>query len=79
MSYFNFALFPLVVLVRLAERRAERTNHTRRAVQSDLRPVPAALNAGLSAILGFEARLVKKTNLPWGSSIVCLARKKVSA
>jgi len=78
MSYFNFVLFPLVILVRLAERRAERKANSRRAVQSDLRPVPAALNAALSAILAFEARLIKKTNLPWGSSIVCLGRKKAS-
>jgi SAM-dependent methyltransferase len=72
MSYFNFFLFPAVVLVRLSERRRRGANQP---AQSDLKSASPITNAVLSAILRLEASLITRMSLPWGSSIVCLAVK----
>jgi len=72
MSYFNFFLFPAIFFVRFAERiRGAKTG----PVESDLKAVPRLANSFLFGILKFEALLMKKINLPWGSSLICLARK----
>jgi len=73
MGYFNHFLFPLILLVRFWERvRGVRQPD----VASDLKAVSPAANAVLYGVLRLEALLSKKIDLPWGSSIVCLARKK---
>ena len=73
LGYFNHFLFPLLVSVRWWERiRGEK----RAAVKSDLKAVSPFLNSALYGLLKLEAVLAKKIDLPWGSSIVCLARKK---
>lgn len=71
-SYFNFFLFPVIFLVRLAERTGRAKAGS---VQSDLKAAPRLLNAVLGGILGFEALLSRRISLPWGSSIICLAVK----
>lgn len=43
--------------------------------RSDFRQPPAVVNTLLSALLSFEARIVRRTDLPFGSTVVCLARK----
>ena len=43
--------------------------------RSDFRQPPALLNALLAGLLRAEARLVRLIDLPFGSSVVCLARK----
>jgi SAM-dependent methyltransferase len=73
MSYFNFFLFPVIFIVRWAERSRGGKKET---AESDLKVVPAIVNSVLSGILKFEALLLKRVDLPWGSSIVCLARKR---
>jgi SAM-dependent methyltransferase len=70
LSYFNCALLPVAIVSRLAVRRSADT-----ASGSDLRPVPAILNAVLTRLLGLEARLVTWTDLPFGLSILALLRK----
>jgi SAM-dependent methyltransferase len=72
MSYFNFFLFPVIFLIRLAERTGRAKAES---VQSDLKAAPRLLNAVLCGILGFEALLSKRIDLPWGSSIIGLAVK----
>jgi SAM-dependent methyltransferase len=73
MGYFNFFLFPLLYLIRGAERLR---GAGRGALESDLKSVHPLLNGLLFGILEFEALLSRRINLPWGSSIVCLARKR---
>lgn len=73
LSYFNFLMFPVIFLVRFTERiRRPKPD----AIQSDLKAVPPLANGFLFGILKFEAFLSKRINLPWGSSLICLARKK---
>ena len=70
-SYVNFFLFPLAVLARTWER----LRHTE-IPQSDLAKTPGWLNSFLKNILYLEAFLLKYTTLPFGVSIVCVARKR---
>ena len=73
MGYFNHFLFPLLLAIRGWERiRGTKPS----AVESDLKAVSPFVNAVLYGFLKIEAILTKKIDLPWGSSIVCLARKK---
>lgn len=71
-SYFNFFLFPPVFLIRLRE-SLQRPKGP--APESDLKAVPPRLNSFLYSILRLEAALTRHLNLPWGSSVICLARK----
>lgn len=68
-SYANCLLFPLVVALRVAERMA-------RAPRSVARVPPAPVNAALLAVQRAEAALLRAgLDMPWGSSILCLARR----
>jgi len=72
LSYYNFFLFPFIFMFRMTERiRGAKKN----APESDLKAVPRLTNGFLFGVLKFEALLTKKFNLPWGSSLICLARK----
>jgi SAM-dependent methyltransferase len=71
-TYFNFFLFPLVLAVR---RLRSWTARDPGAIRSDVEPVGPGLNAVLTAVLRLEAVLVRRVNLPFGSSVVLLARK----
>jgi len=66
--YYQFLLFPLVVLFRLAGRKS--------ALPRDLeeRPLPA-LNALMSLINRFEIALGAVVRWPWGSSLSAVCRK----
>jgi SAM-dependent methyltransferase len=68
LSYANCLLFPLA----LGKRLAERLDCGGRA--SDIGP-PPPYNAMLAAILGAEAGWLARWPLPWGLSVLCLARK----
>jgi len=70
--YWNWMLFPLIALVRLARRRSDPAPA---APASDLRPVAPALNAVLNALLALEARLAF-VPAPAGLSILAVARKE---
>jgi len=72
-SYFNFFLFPAVFLTRLFEKLKAPPG---KGGPSDLKAVSPWLNSILYGVLNFEAFLTKQINLPIGSSVVCLARKK---
>lgn len=68
-SYANTLLFPLILAKRLLEtKRGQRQ-------QSDLSLPPPALNRVLAFILSLEARPLRYVSLPWGLSVMCLARK----
>ena len=69
-SYFNTVLFPPVAAVRLGRRLLRRPG----AAQSDFELGPAALNRALGAVFGAEAGLVARRDLPFGVSLLALAR-----
>jgi hypothetical protein len=72
MTYTNFAIFPLMLVTRTWERWRGATNG---ALPSDLRVPSAPVNATLAALLSIEARALRVTNMPIGSSLLVLARK----
>lgn len=71
-TYFYMIPFPVVFLIRKGQGLQRRAWAD---PQSDLSPVPELLNAALTKIMGWEAALAVRLNLPVGSSVVCLARK----
>jgi SAM-dependent methyltransferase len=73
MTYTNATLFPVMLAVRGAQRLA---GFAPEEEALDEITVPAApVNATLSAMLAIEARLVRLAGMPFGSSLLCLARK----
>ncbi len=62
-----------------AERLAFRSVRTGRVVRSDLQPLPALVNAMLSALFVAEMRLVSRVDLPYGLSLIAVARKSVGS
>jgi len=71
-SYANAFLFPLV----LASRFWERVRHSKGRARSDLGPVNRYLNKVLTWIYTGEASVLKGINLPFGSSVICIASKQ---
>ncbi|HLK14358.1 MAG TPA: class I SAM-dependent methyltransferase [Fimbriimonadaceae bacterium] len=69
LSYSVFFLFPLVLLVRLFEKRK------RGPAEASLPIVPRWLNSSLIGLGDVEAALITRLALPWGSSVVAVARK----
>ena len=68
-GYSVFFLFPVVMLVRFFERRRKGP------AQANLVAVPEWLNRALVALQTFEASLIERFDLPWGSSVIVVARK----
>ncbi|HKY20996.1 MAG TPA: class I SAM-dependent methyltransferase [Vicinamibacterales bacterium] len=73
-TYTNAFLFPITVVVRVAQRlRGLKTGDQN---QGDFHVPPAPVNALLSGALAVESTLVAAgINMPFGSSLLCLARK----
>jgi len=72
LSYANMVTFPLTLAVRWTDRA---TGRAADASDADLRVPAAPLNAALGAALALESALLRVTDLPVGSSLLCLARK----
>ena len=72
LTYTNMLTFPPTLAVRLLDRITGRAG---RASEAELRVPPRALNALLDAVLKVEHRLVRRFDLPIGTSLLCLARK----
>lgn len=72
MSFTNMVTFPLALAVRWSERLRGRASTPSDA---DLRVPAWPVNTTLSAALAAEGQLLRMTNLPVGSSLLCLARK----
>jgi SAM-dependent methyltransferase len=66
-TYFSTLLLPPIAVVRLGRRLAGRDDH-------DLKRLPPALNAALAALFALERHLVSRVDLPFGSSVLLLAR-----
>lgn len=67
------ALFPAIAVYRLA---LQRFGHAPQAQpRSDLRPLPGLINEALFHITDLERRILKRADLPFGSSILAVAQK----
>ena len=72
-TYTNASLFPMMLAVRGVQRLA---GLAREADALGEITVPSApVNAALSALLAIEARAIRVLPMPFGSSLLCLARK----
>lgn len=76
-TYTNASLFPLMLAVRTYQRVVglSPVEHA----EADITVPPRPVNALLAAALRAEARVIRSVNLPFGSSLLCLARKPASA
>jgi hypothetical protein len=72
LGYSVFFLFPLVMLVRLMDKRRKGP------AKATLVPVPPAVNSSLVGLQKLEAALIRKMSLPWGSSVIAVAKKPES-
>ncbi|MCZ7572918.1 MAG: class I SAM-dependent methyltransferase [Ardenticatenaceae bacterium] len=72
-SYANSLLLPLILAIRAARRLTARGWEWPR---SDVAPVPAPLNKLLYGVYRSEAALLPYVNLPRGSSVVAIARRR---
>ena len=71
-TYTNALLFPLV----LTNRLWQRVRRSEGRAKSDLVPVNRYLNTVLAWISKLEAFSLKRIDFPFGSSVVCVARKR---
>lgn len=73
MTYWNTLLFPLVLAVRLSSRWGMSTDPN--AARSDVKVPFAPLNRILTNIVRLEAAWLRGHDLPFGSSLACIAVK----
>ena len=71
-SYYNTLLFPVLAGTILANRAIGR------AQNGDNRVPAAWLNAALKTIMGWERHIVPNVTLPFGGSLIVVARRKVA-
>lgn len=71
LSYFNAILFPIVWAVRVVKNFVGRW----RSFRSDLETPSMGLSSILAEILSLESNLIARGDLPFGVSLVCIARK----
>lgn len=69
-SYWNTFLFPLIAAIRLIKFRTQ----GKAEVESDNYAFSPVINRLLSTILKTEARIITHVNLPFGVSLVCVAK-----
>ncbi len=67
-GYFNTVLFPAIAAVRLAKRLGGGEGH-------DLHRPPAIVNRALTALFALERHVVLRPGLPFGSSVLAVARR----
>ena len=68
-TYANAMLLPLIAAVRLLSREKQK-------VHSDLVPLPRFINTFLTALFVAEMRTVSRVNLPFGVTLIAVARKR---
>lgn len=71
LSYAYCATFPMLLTVRSIKNIFAKKDKA----TSDLSTVPLFLNKLLVLMLNIEIEILQKINLPWGSSLVCVAKK----
>jgi len=82
MTYNNFFIFPAAAGLILARRGAEKEpdlatpSTDQEAYQVEMEPTSPPVNAVLTAIGRLEAALLRHVDLPFGTSLLCIARKE---
>lgn len=76
-TFVHAAVFPLILAVRLAQRWTG-GDHVAPG-EFDITVPPAPINATLTALAYLESAALRVTNMPIGSSVLCLARKAARA
>lgn len=79
-SYFNAFLFLPIAIVRLlSTMRADHRRESGEEVQSDFSiRIPKSINTALHHLFAFERHLLRRSSLPLGTSVLCIARKPKS-
>ncbi len=76
LSYMNALLFPPIALIRFVRRMEHRLRPTI-PHRSDFRyPAPRPVNFVLGHVFGVEGSILRRVDIPFGVSIVALARKE---
>jgi SAM-dependent methyltransferase len=81
MTYNNFFIFPAAAGLILARRGAAKEPNLatptsdQEAYQVEMEPTSPPVNAVLAAVGRFEAALIRHIDLPFGTSLICIARK----
>lgn len=73
-TYFNTFLFPVILPLVLAKKAQERLSHPGDTTNLSHR-IPAPLNRTLAAVMGSERHLLMRRSLPFGHSIIAVARR----
>jgi SAM-dependent methyltransferase len=85
MTYNNFLLFPMAVLLILLRRGTEAEpelaspHFDEDAYQVEMEPAPPMVNVVLKSITWAEAQLLRWVSLPAGTGIICIAKKPAQA
>jgi hypothetical protein len=69
-TYANTFLFPVAVVRRTLAKVLGKP-----ADESDVRAVPAPLNQALTGVLRVESEILQRTSVPFGLSVIALAKK----
>jgi SAM-dependent methyltransferase len=74
LTFWNTILFPLILIVRLSKKMIPYVSVTQK---SDVNPVSPILNNSLKALLRLESLWLSFADLPFGLSMLCIARKSL--
>ena len=69
LSYWNSLLFLPIAVLRLARKHMKN-----REIKTDVEELPDIVNSFLAVILRCESYLLAHINLPFGVSVLCVAR-----
>jgi len=75
LTYTNASLFPVMLAVRVAQRLAGL--RAKENAELGITMPPGPVNAALTGLLKLEARALRRVNMPFGSSVLCLGRKRM--
>jgi hypothetical protein len=81
MSYNNFLVFPMAAALLLLRKGADQEpelgspHFDDESYQVEMEPAPPLLNTILSGVTWTESQILRRVNLPVGTSIICLAQK----
>jgi SAM-dependent methyltransferase len=73
LTYTNATLFPPLAIVRMLQRR--RGLRAEGETEAEISVPPAPINAVMTAVMHLEALWLRAFDEPFGSSLLCLARK----
>ena len=77
LTYTNATLFPPLAIARLIQRR--RGLRAESEADAEIAVPPASINALMTGVMRLEALWLRMFDAPFGSSLLCLARKPASA